>query len=148
MANTQPPPAKDKLQEEEERLQDAFDHINELHLQLRQLRTALPRIVAPLSAKSAKNASPQAVHAAVMKAAQDTSNQITDLRNAFTSDKTVAIFREAAESRKKEPKGIRPWLACEDPNWAQVKKGRQPADPATESTRAAAAVSSTTGNNS
>jgi hypothetical protein len=83
-----------------------------------------------------------------MKSVQDTNNQITDLKNAFTSDKTVTIFREAAESRKKDPKGIRPWLACEDPNWAQVKKGRQPADPATGSTRATAVVSSTTGNNS
>ena len=53
MASQQQAAAKkpEPPQADEQQLQEAFDHLNELHAQLRALRSAIPHMIAPLTAK-------------------------------------------------------------------------------------------------
>jgi len=119
-------PAKDGLQEEE-RLQDAIEHLKELHLQLRHLRSVLPRMFEPLNSKPP---SPQVFLTAFSQSIQKTGQEITGFKEAYTSDESKQAFQRAAESRRKNPSGIKPWRPRDDPDWTTVNKRQKKEHPA------------------
>ncbi|KAK4200532.1 hypothetical protein QBC40DRAFT_279838 [Triangularia verruculosa] len=118
---TQAQPAKDSAQQEEERLEDALYQLNQLHLQLRRLRSALPRMLEPLNTKQP---SPEAMYAAFMQSVESTTKELGSFRDALTSQEIRAIMAKANASQKKDPKGIKPWRAMDDPFWADPDRKR------------------------
>ncbi|KAK3944225.1 hypothetical protein QBC46DRAFT_350639 [Diplogelasinospora grovesii] len=114
----QPPAATDSLKEEEA-LEDAVAHLTELHLQLRRLRSALPRMFRPLTTE---HPTPKAMVASFMESVQDTNKELSDFKQAYTSEESKKIFQKASESRRANPKGIKPWRARDDPDWIYPKR--------------------------
>ncbi|KAJ0116563.1 hypothetical protein J7T55_007543 [Diaporthe amygdali] len=43
--------------------------------------------------------------------------EIREYKQAATSEETVKVLEHANQSRKENPKGIKPWRARDDPNW-------------------------------
>ncbi|KAK3334016.1 hypothetical protein B0T19DRAFT_144249 [Cercophora scortea] len=119
MANNQAKAPKDALHDEEERLEEALEHLKELHLKLRELRTAFPRMLKPLASKSP---SPQASYAAMSRSMGDTQKEITSFREAMLSEETKKVFQKANDSRRANPKGIAPWRARDHPDWTSPKR--------------------------
>ncbi|KAK3374893.1 hypothetical protein B0H63DRAFT_259586 [Podospora didyma] len=111
--------AKDASLQEEKRLEAELAQLNELHLQLRLLRSALPRMLEPLASKQP---SPQVAYNAFRKSIDSTNLEIANFRAAITSEEIKKIFQRAADSRQANPKGIKPWRATEDPEWTANKR--------------------------
>nr|CDP32653.1 Putative protein of unknown function [Podospora anserina S mat+] len=118
---TQAQPAKDSAQQEEEKLEDALYHLNQLHLQLRRLRSALPRMLEPLNTKQP---SPEAMYAAFMQSVDSTTKELGSFRDALGSPETKAIWNRVNASQKRDPKGIKQWRAVDDPFWGDPDRKR------------------------
>ncbi|KAA8633283.1 hypothetical protein SMACR_02130 [Sordaria macrospora] len=121
MANNQTQAPKDASLQEEERLEDALDYLNELHVQLQRLRSAIPRMFHPMSVKPS---SPQNTFAAFSNAVQDTGKEIHQFKDTIRSAETEKVFNMANESRRTNPMGIKPWRARDDPEWTTRKRRR------------------------
>ncbi|KAL2271924.1 hypothetical protein VTJ83DRAFT_1295 [Remersonia thermophila] len=113
-ANRQTAAAKDSMQEERE-LEDMLDSLNQAHLQLRSLRSALPRMLESLSTQQS---SPQAAYEAFVKAVEGTNKDIESFRSAFAALQTEGVFARAYASRKENPTGLKQWRPTEHPDWA------------------------------
>lgn len=109
-------------QQEEERLEAEIIHLNELHKQLRHLRSLAPRFTkelktpAPTQQEYTKKAG-EAVDAAQW--------ELDDFKKAWTNDQTQAILKKGEESRKANPMGIMPWMPTDDFDWMD-RKPRKP----------------------
>ncbi|KAK3340066.1 hypothetical protein B0H65DRAFT_550566 [Neurospora tetraspora] len=142
MANNQTQAPKDASLQEEERLEDALDHLNELHVQasqthtgyrgpysnlpslgvqLQRLRSAIPRMFHPMAVKPS---TPQNTFAAFSNAVQDTGKEIRQFKDTIRSSETEKVFNMANESRRANPMGIKPWRARDDPEWTTRKRRR------------------------
>ncbi|KAL1878825.1 hypothetical protein VTK73DRAFT_7478 [Phialemonium thermophilum] len=104
---------------EEDSLESSLERLNELHLQVRNLRSALPRLLQPLSVQ---HSSPEELFSSLKHAVLETKGDLDEFRDAFTNEESRKIFDQANESRKANPKGIRPWRALDNPDWTAVKK--------------------------
>lgn len=104
---------------EEARLEDSLEHLKELHLKLRALRTTVPRMVDPLRTT---HSSPDAFFSAFKDSVAGARSEIADVRTALTSEDSKKLFDEANTSRQAKPKGIRPWRAGDDPTWTTPTK--------------------------
>lgn len=118
MANNQTL-AKAKESLEEERLEDALDHLSELHSQLRQLRSVLPRMLAPMSTKQPSS---EVLFTSFKNSVENTQKEINGFKEAIISEKSRKVFQKASESRRSNPKGIKPWRARDDPDWTSRKR--------------------------
>ncbi|SPQ26093.1 6d3ccb14-ee1a-42d0-928e-d950a3592cf4 [Thermothielavioides terrestris] len=121
MADNKPAdPAKDGLQQEE-KLEEMLDRLN----QLRHLRSALQRMLAPLTTKQP---SPQAAFAAYMQSVDRANKEVASFREALVGLHSDGVFAQAGASQKANPKGIKAWRARDDPDWAdpdpKVKRSR------------------------
>ncbi|KAK4235493.1 hypothetical protein C8A03DRAFT_46397 [Achaetomium macrosporum] len=123
MANnhTPSPIPRDSMQEEEQ-LMEMLSRLNQLHLQLRQLRSTLPRMLAPLMNKQP---SPQAAFAAYMQSVNSTTKEVAGFREAVRGLQSDGIFARASASQQANPKGIKPWRAQNDPDWANPDPKRR-----------------------
>lgn len=119
MANNHTQTPKDASFQEEERLEDALDYLNELHVQLQRLRSAIPRMFHPMAVKSS---TPQNTFAAFSDAVQDTGKEIRQFKDAMLSSESEKVFNMANESRRANPMGIKPWRARDDPEWTTRKR--------------------------
>ncbi|KAK1832348.1 hypothetical protein QBC39DRAFT_349281 [Podospora conica] len=117
-----PPLNAPQAQGDEDRLEDQLEHLKELHLQLRRLRTVIPRMLAPMAAPQP---SPRELHKTFSKSVEEAQKEIASFQNAYTSDTTKAILQEAASSRQANPLGIAVWNPCADPDWATLKPRQQ-----------------------
>ncbi|KAK3301626.1 uncharacterized protein B0T15DRAFT_544157 [Chaetomium strumarium] len=115
------PIPKDSVQEEEQ-LVEMLSRLNQVHLQLRQLRSTLPRMLGPLMDKQP---SPQAAFAAYMQSVNSTTKEVTGFREAVRGLQSEGIFARAAASQQGNPKGIKPWRARNDPDWANPDPKRR-----------------------
>ncbi|KAK0723032.1 hypothetical protein B0T26DRAFT_245907 [Lasiosphaeria miniovina] len=122
MAINQTQAAKDSLQEEQH-LEDALEHLKELHLQLafqlRRLRSVLPRMLEPLASKQP---SPQASYDAFLESVDATDKEIASFKTAISSDETKKLIQKANKSRQANPKGLKPWRPRDDPQWTTTKR--------------------------
>ncbi|KAK3505317.1 hypothetical protein B0T13DRAFT_485948 [Neurospora crassa] len=143
MANNHTQTPKDASFQEEERLEDALDYLNELHVQasqrhtgyrplhgfysnspslgqqLQRLRSAIPRMFHPMAVKSS---TPQNTFAAFSDAVQDTGKEIRQFKDTMLSSESEKVFNMANESRRANPMGIKPWRARDDPEWTTRKR--------------------------
>ncbi|KAI3397542.1 hypothetical protein diail_10635 [Diaporthe ilicicola] len=47
-------------------------------------------------------------------------SEIREYKQAATSEETAKVLERAKQSRKENPKGIKPWLARDDPDWLTI----------------------------
>ncbi|KAL2132499.1 hypothetical protein VTI74DRAFT_3742 [Chaetomium olivicolor] len=107
---------------DEQQLQEMLSQLDQMHLQLRQLRSALPRMLEPLMIKQS---SPQATYAAFLQAVESTNKEITGFREAVVRPTSRDIFKTAVSSQSVNPKGIKQWRARDDPDWANPDRKRR-----------------------
>ncbi len=46
--------------------------------------------------------------------------EVKEFRDLFTGDEAKTIMDHASASRKKQPTGIKPWRASQEPDWATL----------------------------
>ncbi|EGY14500.1 hypothetical protein VD0002_g6941 [Verticillium dahliae] len=119
MAN--PPAAGDKPggspkqgEWDEKELQDSLEHLKLLHIKLRELRTTIPRMLEPLKEKQQ---SPEALFTSFSNAVTAGHREVQDFTEMRKDAKTTRILDHAAQRRKEEPNGIKPWNGKQDPDW-------------------------------
>ncbi|KAJ2894381.1 hypothetical protein MKZ38_007694 [Zalerion maritima] len=100
----------------EAKIEQSLDHLKDLHLKVRDLRTAIPRMLEPLTDPQA--ASPEAMFTEFQKTTTATTHDINSLRDTLNSPQTKSIMTHADQSRAQNPRGIRPWRPRDEPDWA------------------------------
>ncbi|KAK4226091.1 hypothetical protein QBC38DRAFT_367306 [Podospora fimiseda] len=122
MASNQTHAVKDPqvvaLQQEEEKLEEALKQLNQLHLQLREVRSAIPRMLEPLMDKQP---SAEAMYATFMKTFENTTKELSSFRDAYwMAHRPGMPFNKAQEGFKKNPQApAKQWHARDDPTWAE-----------------------------
>ncbi|KAI9052265.1 hypothetical protein LZ554_003622 [Drepanopeziza brunnea f. sp. 'monogermtubi'] len=99
---------------EEEQLEQALETLKEMHIQLRGLRTTIPRLVAPLATKQP---SPEALFREFSESVNTANQELQDFRRLMTDEGSVKVMAQASKSRTENPNGIRPWKVTEHPDW-------------------------------
>ncbi|KAK0099865.1 hypothetical protein ONS95_013307 [Cadophora gregata] len=99
---------------DEERLEKAMKTMKEMHIQLRDLRTTLPRLIAPLTKKQP---SPETLFREFSASANSAIQEVQEFRRLVTSDDSKKVMEQARKSRAENPKGIKPWKASDHPDW-------------------------------
>ncbi|CAL3965747.1 hypothetical protein PZA11_002622 [Diplocarpon coronariae] len=99
---------------EEEQLEQALKTLKEMHIQLRGLRTTVPRLIAPLTSKQS---SPEALFRNFSDSANMANQEVQEFRRLMTDEKSIEVMEQARRSRAEDPKGIKPWRVTEHPDW-------------------------------
>ncbi|PBP16747.1 hypothetical protein BUE80_DR012601 [Diplocarpon rosae] len=99
---------------EEEQLEQALKTLKEMHIQLRGLRTTIPRLIAPLTSKQP---SPEALFRGFSDSANFANQEVQEFRRLMTDEKSVEVMEQARRSRAANPRGIKPWRVTEHSDW-------------------------------
>ncbi|KAL2760934.1 hypothetical protein ACRALDRAFT_2063677, partial [Sodiomyces alcalophilus JCM 7366] len=99
---------------DEERLQDAMEHLKLLHIKLRDLRTTIPRMLQPLTEKQP---TPEALFHSFSDSVAASYQEVQEFTELKRNEKSRQILEHAAQRRKEEPGGIKPWRATDHPDW-------------------------------
>ncbi|KAH6841152.1 hypothetical protein B0I37DRAFT_357962 [Chaetomium sp. MPI-CAGE-AT-0009] len=113
----QQPPAAKNGEAEEQQLEDMLYRLD----QLRQLRSALPRMLEPLMVKQP---SPQAAFAAYMQSVEGTHKDVSSFQEAILRLQTDGVLNRARTAQK-NGKGLKQWRATEHPDWADADRKRR-----------------------
>ncbi|KFX98355.1 hypothetical protein V495_07398 [Pseudogymnoascus sp. VKM F-4514 (FW-929)] len=97
-----------------EHLQEAEKTLKEMYIQLRQLRSTIPNLVASLATKQP---SPEILFQQLSSAASTANSEVKQFREIMDNPQSRQLFEHARESRSKNPDGITPWRITDDPNW-------------------------------
>lgn len=97
----------------EAEIEQALKRLGELHHQMLNLRSTIPKAMEPLSIQS----SPKNTFEAIQGATKTAYSEIQEYKQAATNEETAKVFERAKQSRKDNPKGIKPWRARDDPDW-------------------------------
>ncbi|KAG8161700.1 hypothetical protein KVR01_008687 [Diaporthe batatas] len=97
----------------EAEIEQALERLGELHHQMRNLRSIIPKTMESLSVR----ASPEDTYEALGQATKTAVSAIREYKQAATDEETTRVFERAKQSRKDSPKGIKPWRARDDPDW-------------------------------
>ncbi|KFZ07923.1 hypothetical protein V502_09660 [Pseudogymnoascus sp. VKM F-4520 (FW-2644)] len=114
-ANQGPPgPAAEQPEWDGEHLQEAEKTLKEMYIQLRQLRSTIPNLVASLATKQA---SPEILFQQLSNAAMVANSEVKQFREIMENPQSRHLFEHASQSRSQNPAGITPWRITDDPNW-------------------------------
>ncbi|KAK4639770.1 hypothetical protein QC761_711285 [Podospora bellae-mahoneyi] len=116
---TQAQPAKDGAQQEEEKLEDALYHLNQLHLQASYAHWSTF-----FDGFARRFRASEAMYAAFMQSVDSTTKELGSFRDALGSPETKAIWNRVSASQKRDPKGIKQWRAVDDPFWGDPDRKR------------------------
>ncbi|KFY27374.1 hypothetical protein V493_03539 [Pseudogymnoascus sp. VKM F-4281 (FW-2241)] len=97
-----------------EHLQEAEKTLKEMYIQLRQLRSTIPNLVASLATKQP---SPEILFQQLSEAAQVANSEVKQFRETMENPQSRQLFEHASQSRLKNPAGITPWRITDDPDW-------------------------------
>ncbi|KAF9877920.1 hypothetical protein CkaCkLH20_04496 [Colletotrichum karsti] len=103
---------------DEEHLEQALNQLKLLHIQLRGLRTTIPRMMEPLSAQQP---SPQAKFSAFMGSVAAAKKEVQDFQELRKSEDMTKIMDHATKRRQEEPNGIKAWRTTDHPDWMNVE---------------------------
>lgn len=92
---------------DEARLEAALKNLKDLHIKMRQLRSTIPRMQRQLPLFRVSEATKAAV------------NEVNEYKKLATSPETMKILEHAKQSRKDNPKGIKPWRPSDEPDWLE-----------------------------
>ncbi|OBT87851.1 hypothetical protein VE02_02126 [Pseudogymnoascus sp. 03VT05] len=110
----QPGPAAQQQEWDGEHLQEAERTLKEMYIQLRQLRSTIPNLVASLATKQA---SPEILFQQLSQAALVANSEVKQFRETMENPQSRQLFEHASQSRAKNPAGITPWRITDDPDW-------------------------------
>lgn len=97
----------------EAEIEKALKRLGELHHEMRNLRSTIPKAMEPLSVRS----SPKDTFEALQESSKTAYSAIQEYKQAATNEETSKVFERAKQSRQDNPKGIKPWRARDDPDW-------------------------------
>ncbi|KAH8683214.1 hypothetical protein BGZ60DRAFT_214569 [Tricladium varicosporioides] len=99
---------------DEEKLEEAMKRLKEMHIQLRNLRTTIPRLIAPLTTKQP---SPESLFREFSKSTNTANQEVLQFRKLWGEEETQKVLERARKSRAENPNDIKPWRAIDHPNW-------------------------------
>ncbi|KUJ11735.1 uncharacterized protein LY89DRAFT_625214 [Mollisia scopiformis] len=99
---------------DEERLEKAMKTLKEMHIQLRGLRTTVPRLISPLATKQP---SPEVLFQEFSKSAETANKEIQRFRKLMGDQDTLQVLEQARKSRAERPTGIKAWRVTDHPDW-------------------------------
>jgi len=99
---------------DEEKLEKAMKTLKEMHIQLRGLRTTIPRLISPLATKQP---SPEALFRDFSKAAATANQEIQQFRRLMAAENSIQVLEQARKSRAENPTGIKAWRVTDHPDW-------------------------------
>ncbi|KAH0542183.1 hypothetical protein FGG08_003404 [Glutinoglossum americanum] len=97
----------------DEQLGAALKRLDEMHRQLRALRTTIPRMIKPLTAP---HDSPEELFRDFARAAETAVGEVKAFRRFRNDEKSRQALERAVASSKESREGITPWKATEHPN--------------------------------
>ncbi|KAL8830651.1 MAG: hypothetical protein Q9191_001307 [Dirinaria sp. TL-2023a] len=103
---------------DEGRMSSSLDQLQNMHIQLRQLRETMPRLVEPLLAH---HASPEDLYSNYSTSTLDTAKAIKALTKFMQEPSSQETLKKAKSSRATNPEGIQPWMVTEHPDWLEVR---------------------------
>ncbi|KAH8781462.1 hypothetical protein F5883DRAFT_638292 [Diaporthe sp. PMI_573] len=59
----------------------------------------------------------EATFSALRESTKSACGEIREYKQSATSEETTKVLERAKQSRKDNPKGIKPWRARDDPDW-------------------------------
>jgi len=113
-ANCEQPATKSGDTWDEERLEDAMKTLKEMHIQLRGLRTTVPRLLSPLTTRQP---SPEILLQEFKRSAKTANTEVQDFHRLMNSEQSKVVLTQARESRAENPFGIKPWKVSDHPTW-------------------------------
>jgi len=99
---------------DEERLEKAMARLKEMHIQLRNLRTTLPRLLEPLTKKQP---SPETLFSEFARSSTTANQEVQQFQRLMKEEETSVVLEQARKSRAENPNDIKPWRAREYPDW-------------------------------
>ncbi|KAG0648221.1 hypothetical protein D0Z07_5355 [Hyphodiscus hymeniophilus] len=99
---------------DEQRIEESLKVLKEMHIQLRGLRTTIPRLIAPLITK---HSSPEKVFREFSASATTANQEVQEFRRLMNSQQGIEVMENARKSRAENPNGIKPWRVTEHPDW-------------------------------
>ncbi|KAE8447408.1 hypothetical protein EG329_010822 [Mollisiaceae sp. DMI_Dod_QoI] len=99
---------------DEERLEKAMKTLKEMHIQLRGLRTTIPRLIAPLTTKQP---SPESLFRDFSRAAGTANQEVNEFRRLMGNQESLQVLEQARKSRADNPTGIKAWKVTDHPDW-------------------------------
>ncbi|KAI1394877.1 hypothetical protein F4819DRAFT_480257 [Hypoxylon fuscum] len=103
---------------QEEELELSMKRLNLLHVQCRELRTTIQRMLEAIP----DNAPVEEIYDSFVKSIAAANKQIKDFGTLYNSDEMKKVLDQAKKSRDANPKGIKPWRARDHPDWLDVDK--------------------------
>ncbi|KAE9374446.1 hypothetical protein N431DRAFT_481655 [Stipitochalara longipes BDJ] len=100
---------------DEEKLEKAMQTLKEMHIQLRGLRTTIPRLIAPLATKQS---SPETLYRDFTRSTKTANQEVQQFRQLMNDEESLKVLEQARKSRAENPNGIKPWKVTEHPDWA------------------------------
>ncbi|KAG9239385.1 hypothetical protein BJ875DRAFT_448594 [Amylocarpus encephaloides] len=101
----------------EEHLEKAMARLKEMHIQLRNLRTCIPRLLEPLS--SGKQPPPEALFREFSESTRTASEEVRKFQELMRDGETIKVLEQARKSRMENPNGIKPWRAMDHAHWLE-----------------------------
>ncbi|TGO39438.1 hypothetical protein BHYA_0054g00340 [Botrytis hyacinthi] len=99
---------------DEAKLEQAMKTLKEMHIQCRNLRSTIPRLLTPLATKQQ---SPEQLFSSFQQAATTSNKEVRDFTRLMKDEEGVKLFEHAKKSRAENPHGIKPWRVTEHPDW-------------------------------
>jgi len=101
---------------DEARLEEGLRTLKEMHIQLRNLRTGIPRVVDPLA--SIKSKPPVVVLNEYKSAVQKIGTEMQTFKEFAMNEETKKVMEYAEKSREKNGVPSKPWIASDQPGWS------------------------------
>ncbi|KAI9820241.1 MAG: hypothetical protein M1827_005863 [Pycnora praestabilis] len=99
---------------EASRLESALARLKEMHIQLRSLRTTIPRMIRPLTSP---HSSPEELYNDFANAAGSAAKEVQAFRYYMEDEASRSVLQQADTSRKEMPDGINAWRVTDHPDW-------------------------------
>ncbi|KAI9846784.1 MAG: hypothetical protein M1837_003633 [Sclerophora amabilis] len=99
-----------------ENLEDASEQLKRMHIQLRELRVTIPKLIQPLTTLYR---SPEELFIDFSLSATVAAKDVKAYSQYMTSAASRSVLEYASASRKNNQTGIRPWVVTEHPHWLE-----------------------------
>ncbi|KAL8960283.1 MAG: hypothetical protein Q9193_002989 [Seirophora villosa] len=117
----------------EAEVQSALARLHHMHIQLRHLRDAVPRLIEPMLIQQR---SPEDLYTTFAKSVTTIRSDVNTFTAACREDSYQDILRRAAESRTQNSDDVPAWKVTEHEDWLDVRKMDSPVDTTPDQTSA------------
>jgi len=100
---------------DEAQLEAGLKMLKEMHIQLRHLRSTIPRLVTPLATN---HKTPDSLLTDYQAAIQTMNKEVVGFREVMTGEEGKRVLQYADERRGKVEGMVKPWIVTEHPGWS------------------------------